>query len=641
METFFERFGNNFFNKEFSPFRSLVFTGCQTSHLSKLIKLLDYETIYGMPNYRLGFRYFDSLNMKFSWKTTNNGKMITKFWSKEDHQLLEYNKKMLFNDDIIKKHCFSHDLTNRKIGFYYKIPEIFREDYDEYNFSLINIYKMNNKIYGLSKKINSDIIWFDIDNHNPNDKNEAIEKFNKLLDILEIKEEELYYIEGNYFTGGIHCAIKLPFKVGEKYYEILENYLNENDINIECNFNNKILRLPCSYEYLPLKKGNIHNLNYFNKEDFEESLLNVINNIKDTHINSSLLNKILKIENPRLYNQIKSKLNLEDLRKKIKLEDDKWKLYWTTPRNLFIKEFKNKEISKIKELYKITKGNRWNTIGKLVPYMVLRGYDLSTVLQTLQELNIDSKDMKNFDKLIPEITRFYNKCKKNTQLKSIGTFSKYISNKDTLSDITLKFLDNDDFKRYITKKFIKNYIKVRNYKNNYISKEKYDILLKEIPYMIREVIGLIYYHIYHKKSFKKESMNKYIGFQLSYNTMIMIQDKCIEDLHLEENPLNKTSIQYLKKALLMTLDIEEISFSKRNWIKGSCKSFKINSENDVRNMLLHLYNSCFKDIVNKKFILSSNNIYILYILLIDNWDICFKNEIDFITEHIPILKNTC
>ena len=89
-------------------------------------------------------------------------------------------------------------------------------------------------------------------------------------------------------------------------------------------------------------------------------------------------------------------------------------------------------------------------------------------------------------------------------------------------------------------------------------------------------------------------MNKYIGFQLSYNTMSMIQDKCIEDLQLEYNPLNKTSIQYLKKALLMTLDIEEISFSNRNWIKGSCKSFKINSENDVRNMLLHLYNSCFK-----------------------------------------------
>ena len=273
--------------------------------------------------------------------------------------------------------------------------------------------------------------------------------------------------------------------------------------------------------------------------------------------------------------------------------------------------------------------------------MVLRGYDLNTVLQTLQELNVDSKDMNNFDKLIPEITRFYNKCKKNIKLKPIGTFSKYISNINTLSDITLQFLDNEDFQRYITDKFVKNYIKIRNYKNDYISKEKYDILLKEIPYMIREVIGLIYYHIYHKKSFKKESMNKYIGFQLSYNTMSMIQDKCIEDLQLEENPLNKTSIQYLKKALLMTLDIEEISFSNRNWIKGSCKSFKINSENDIRNMLLHLYNSCFKDIVNKKFILSSNNIYILYILLIENWDIYYQNEIDFITEHIPILKNTC
>lgn len=641
METFFERFGNNFYNKEFSPFRSLIFTECQTSHLSKLIKLLDYETNYNAKNYRLGIRYFDSENMKFVWKTTNNGKMNTKYWSKDSKQFEEYDKKMYFIPKMIEDNSFSHKLNNRRIGFYYKIPEIFREDYDDYNFSLINIYKMNNKIYGLTKKINSDIIWFDIDNHNPNEKNEAIEKFNKLLDILEIKEEELYYVEGNYFTGGIHCAIKLSYNVREKYYEILEKYLNENNINIECNFTNKILRLPCSYEYLPLKKGNIHNLNYFNKEDFEENLLNVINNINDTPINSNLLNKILKIENPNLYKQIKSQLNLEDLRKKIKLEDNKWKLYWSTPRNLFIKEIKTKEISKIKELYKITKGNRWNTFGKLVPYMVLRGYDLNTVLKTLQELNVDSKDMNNFNKLIPEITRFYNKCKKNTKLKPIGTFSKYISNINSLSDITLQFLDNKDFQKYITDKFIKNYIKIRNYKNNYISKEKYDILLKEIPYMIREVIGLMYYHIYHKKSFKKESMNKYIGFQLSYNTLSLIQDKCIEDLQLENNSLNKTSIQYLKKALLMTLDIEEISFSKRNWIKGSCKAYKINSDNDIRNMLLHLYNSCFKDIVNKNFILSNNNIYILYILLIENWDICYQNEIDFITEHIPISKNTC
>jgi hypothetical protein len=158
--------------------------------------------------------------------------------------------------------------------------------------------------------------------------------------------------------------------------------------------------------------------------------------------------------------------------------------------------------------------------------------------------------------------------------------------------------------------------------------------------MIREIIGLIYYHINNLKQFKKESMNKYIGFQLSYNTLNLIQEQCIKDLNLEDSPLNRTSLQYLKKALLKVLDIEEINFNKRNWINGSCKSFKINSENDFRNMLIHLYNSCFKDIVNKKFILSCNKIYILYILLIENWDIYKQDEIDYIKNHIPIDLNT-
>ena len=549
---------------------------------------------------------------------------------------------MIFNDKIINDNCFSHNLKNRKPAFFYKLPEDIKEDWEEYTNSLINIYKMNNNIYGLSKKNWSNIIWFDIDNHEHNNKNQAIEKLKNLLNELELSINDLFYIEGNYFTGGIHCAIKLPYKVGSKYYELLEKHLNNNGIEIECNFSNKVLRLPCSYEYLPLKRENLLEKNYFSLEDYEKNIVDVINNLPNFEVNSSLLNYILSIEQPNKYNNLKSQLNLNKLRKLYKEKTNKWNNYWNNKRDLFIKETSEKEISDIKDFYKITKGNRFKTQKLLVPYMVLRGYDLDNVLNKLQELNIDSKDMKNFNKLIPEITTYYNKCKKNIKVVPKGTYSKYISNSTTLNEITLKFLDNEDFQRYLTDKFVRNYIKARNYKNNYISKEKYNILLKEIPYMIKEIIGLINYHINHLKKFKKESMNKFIGFQLSYKTLDLIQEKCIKDLHLENEPLNRTSLQYLKKALLKVLDIEEIknNNNKRNWINGSCKSFRINSENDYRDMLIHLYNSCFKEIINKNFILNNNKIYILYILLIENYDIIQYDEVLFIKNHIPIPINT-
>ena len=641
----FERIGE-FYNKEFSPFRSFVSCQCQPSHLSKLIKILDYETSFYSKNYHFGVRYFNTNNMEFSWKTTNKGKMLTKYWSKEDYSYKEYDKKMYFNEEYIEKNCFSHNKKNRKLSFYYKTPEPYRDIYDNYLTSLSNIYKMNNCIYGLSKKVISDVIWFDIDNHDFNlFENSAIIKFKKLLQLLNIKEENLLYIEGNYFNGGIHCAIKLPYKVNEKFYEILEKKLKENDCNIECNFTNKILRLPCSFEYLPLKKGDISSKQSFEYNDFEQNLLDVIEKIDLNPVNSSFLNKILKITNPILYKEICSRLKIENIRniynEYLKNKDNRWLNYWDNSRSLFIKE-SNTKISNTKELYKITKGHRWETIGHLVPYMYLQGLELEEILKKLQEQNIDSEDMKNFDKLIPEITSFYNKCKKTLKRESKGIYQKYISNQNKLSEITLQFFDNDDFKRYLTEKFIKHYIKERNYKNNNISNEKYEVLIKVIPFMIKEIIGKMYYHVNNKKTFKKESMNVYNGFQLSYKEIDLIQESAIKYFNLEKHPLAKTSIQYLKKCLLKTLDIEEIKLFKhnRNWINGSCKAFRINSIADINDLLLHLFNSCFKDIVSKNFILSSNKIYILYILLIDNWEIYKQDEIDFIKNHIPIDLNT-
>lgn len=589
----------------------------------------------------MGIRYYNDDSQSFVWKSTNNGKMNTPFWSKDEHQYKSYDKKIYYDDKMLKENCFSHNKLNRKISFYYKLPEYIKEDYDEYSNALINLYKMNNSIYGFTKKINSNIVWFDLDNHNISEQNEATIKLKRLLEILEIKEKDLLYIEGNYFTGGIHCAIRMPYQVDEKFYQELEKRLKDNGLDIECNFTNKILRLPCSFEYLPLIKGEIADKNYFEEKDYEPSVKKMIEKLSEKSITSNYLNRIYE----ELYNKL-SKDKLSALRKHLKLvKDKKWLNYWKNSRDLFEKESDNKIISDSKELYKITNGNRWNIQRVLIPYMYIRGYTLEQVLDKILELNVDSKDYKNglSQKHIKEITNFYNKCKDKFKIIPRGIYQKYISNQNKLSEITLQFFENEDFKRYLTEKFIKNYIKVRNYKNNYISKEKYDILILQIPYLIKEIIGKMYYHIDHKKTFKKESMMPYNGFQLSYKELELLQEQSIKDLLLDDsNPLCKTSIQYLKKALLMTLDIEEIHLYKhnRNWINGSCKAFRINSLNDINEVLRHLYNSCFKDIVNKNFILNSNNIYILYISLIENYEIINVDEIDFINLHIPINLNS-
>ena len=75
------------------------------------------------------------------------------------------------------------------------------------------------------------------------DTEQAIEKLKNLLNELELSINDLFYIEGNYFTGGIHCAIKLPYKVGSKYYELLksDNDIKKWDCNTHKTFMNKLV----------------------------------------------------------------------------------------------------------------------------------------------------------------------------------------------------------------------------------------------------------------------------------------------------------------------------------------------------------------------------------------------------------------
>ena len=637
---FKQRFG--IYNKDIISQRTLFFNNCQTSDLEQLISDLQYETSSLKKNFRWGQRYFNNSKEEFTWLSSINGTIKSSFFNKSTHEKVTYDKKVFYNINTLKEHILSHNGPKRKLSLFYNMADAQKKDLNNYSNALINLYMISKKTYGLSQKSESDVLWIDLDNHIKDVycdsiiNNEAISKLKTLLELFNISLKDFLYIEANVFTGGIHCALKLPFKVDKNsnFYQEFERELNKY-VTAECNFQTKLLRLPLSFEYLPLKRNlDLEKIASFSKEHFIESFDETLKcmNYNPINIDIFLKTNIIDIsDNERKLIKIRQKL----LQEKNNIKD-----YWNTPKTLFIRANNNK-IIKTKELYKIKEGHRWDTFKVLIPYLKMAGKSYEEILNILQIQNINSKDMKEFDKLKKEIKSFYDNIR--IKSKSFGIYQTYISNESFLSDITKEFFNDEDFQRYLTDRFIKNYVKVRNYKNNFVSEEKYQILLKQIPYMIKEIIGKMYYDINNPKQFINKKLNHYNGFQLSYKHLEKIQEQSIKDLNLKDNPLNKTSLQYLKKALLLTLDIEEIENTnkgKRNWIKGSCKSFRINSINDIENILKHFYNSCFRDIVTNNFIIKNKKIYTLYISLIDNNGfINYEDEI-YIKNHIPIINDS-
>ena len=646
---FITRFGS--FNKDIISLRSSFLNNCHISDIKNLISDLQYETQTSKPNFRWGQRYFNSSNQTLSWISSVDGKIKVSFFDRNNHTPISYDKKIYFNDTMIDEHCFSHNKTKRKIGFFYKLSDKEKLEFNNYSNALLNLYMVHKKTYGLAQKAETDVIWFDIDNHNKDmncdlyQTNPAIDKLKTLMKILDISLKDFLYIEANILTGGIHCALKIPYliKKDSNFFQKFEKELNE-FVSIECNFQSKLLRLPLSFEYLPLKRDiNIDNIKQFSDEDFEESFSSMSKNMNYNPVNSNFILKYFA--KPKTIDDVKkvkkeltNEEKLINLKKSIlnkKIEQDN---YWATPQHLFVRN--KTSIIKTKELYKINKEHRWETFKVLIPYLKVAGKSLDEVFEILKKQNIDSKDMKDFDSLKKDITTFYNNIK--LAPKNFGIYQSYISNESLISEITKKFLDDPDIRTYLTDKFIENYVKVRNYKNQFVSEEKYEILKKQVPYFIKEIIGKMYYDVKNPKEFINQKLNHFKGFQLSYTHLEKIQNQSIIDLKLEESPLNKTSLQYLKKALLLTLDLEEIENNckgKRNWIKGSCKSFRINSFNDIEEVLRHLYNRCFKDLVINNFI-KKQNIYTLYISLIENNDIINLDDVLFIKSHIPIINDS-
>lgn len=611
------------FNKDLIAHKSNFFKDYQGFPFISLLNALSYNTDFNTKNYRWGKRYFNMDNKDFCWITSNENKKINKsFWNKDTFSYVSQEINAYFTDVNIKEHFLSCFKPHRKINFFYKLSKNEQNELKNYSTSLQNLYMVSDKTYGSSQQIGTDILLIDIDNY---ENRHALETLNMFLDFVNLKINDLIFIEQNAFTGGIHTALKLPQVISNiDFYPTLMKELQKNDIRIECNFINTILRFPLSFEYVAIQKDErILNYDEFIPTQFwENTFADYLNNLNDNVCNSNYLNDlILKTHNLQPVNI--------------------WENYWKTKKNLFKK---NQSIVFNNEIYKIEKGKRYESMSKIVPYCKLQGMSLDETVNTIFDNNIDSKDLLKWsrEKLKKNIEKFFNKCPEQA-FTTIKNYNKsFISNLEKLPTITQDFLNNKTFNEWFTNRFIKFYMEERNKHNNSFnsfSTEKIEILNKQIPYFLKEIIGKMFYEINTNKEFINEEFNAVLGFQISDTYLKALQEQSISDLGLS-GALAKTSLQYLKKALIKALSLTEIKYKNRtrNWMLGSCKSFRIKNTNDLYNLLNHLFRSCFNNIFNKEFRLNKselNILLILYIQLVEKYDIVQYDEVNFIIEAIP------
>lgn len=611
------------FNKDLIAHKSNFFKDYQGFPFISLLNALSYNTDFNTKNYRWGKRYFNMDNKDFCWITSNENKKINKsFWNKDTFSYVSKEINAYFTDVNIKEHFLSCFKPHRKINFFYKLSKNEQNELKNYSTSLQNLYMVSDKTYGSSQQIGTDILLIDIDNY---EDRHALETLNMFLDFVNLKINDLIFIEQNAFTGGIHTALKLPQVISNiDFYPTLMKELQKNDIRIECNFINTILRFPLSFEYVAIQKDErILNYDEFIPTQFwENTFADYLNNLNDNVCNSNYLNGlILKTHNLQPVNI--------------------WENYWKTKKNLFKK---NQSIVFNNEIYKIEKGKRYESMSKIIPYCKLQGMSLDETVNTIFDNNIDSKDLLKWsrEKLKKNIEKFFNKCPEQA-FTTIKNYNKsFISNLEKLPTITQNFLNNKTFNEWFTNRFIKFYMEERNKHNNSFnsfSTEKIEILNKQIPYFLKEIIGKMFYEINANKEFINEEFNAVLGFQISDTYLKALQEQSISDLELS-GALAKTSLQYLKKALIKALSLTEIKYKNRtrNWMLGSCKSFRIKNTNDLYNLLNHLFRSCFNNTYNKEFRINKselNNLLILYIQLVEKYDIVQYDEVNFIIEAIP------
>ena len=442
------------FNRELVPHKLIFFKDVKVSSFFDFLNKLSYNLDYSSSNYRWGKRYFSQEFNDFKWITSSDKKITISKWDVNTRSYINEEIKAMFSENMIKNHFLSCFKRNRKIKHFYKLNVLEQRELKDYDIALSNMYRVDNKTFGSSQILNTDILLIDIDHY---DEKPSLETLSKFLKHTNLSIKDLIYIEQNVFTGGIHTALKLPHKISNtEFYSNFMSFFNNLGIRIECNFVNNILRFPLSFEYVAIKKDEniLQEDTLISNKYWEESFDSFLNNMNWDICNSKFINDFIIRE----HNKTSMVIN-------------PYENYWKTKKHIIEKPKKSKFNPNRFQFYKITEGNRYNTMSKLIPFCKMQGLSLEETVDVIIQQNESSKDLNRWSrsKLTDNIRKFYNNCPE--QMFCLNkSFNGFISNIPNLPRETYEFLSRKEFGEYITKRFINNYIKERNKHHSGIKK---------------------------------------------------------------------------------------------------------------------------------------------------------------------------
>jgi hypothetical protein len=577
------------YSKEICETKKEFVSQVNLSTYKYLVRLLGFEVYSKANDYKFGKKYFSDSENDFKWATTNPDKKLNiTYWDSKNHTTNSKEIIPWLRDDDYETHykgaCQKktrYNISKKKGSVFYQKREVM----DTFSEALININKISNKTFGCAQKEKSNILWLDIDNRNSFIATSVLQE---ALDALCLTKEDIMFMEQNIISGGLHVFIKFKNNISAEEFKKLEEKLNSQLIRVECVFKNKVLRLPISYEYMPIKIDKDLNLNseFISSDHYMKTESDLIQTINKFSLSQP-------IDNIKITNYLNGK-NEQSVKK-----EDKWKNYWSPSNRKVLFKRDVPEMNERKILFpSIKMGDRWNSTKKLVPLCKSMGLSLYDTAGKIKELNESSKDLMMWsqDDVAKNIKSFYNKC--NGEITSTIKYNPdyFVSNEKYLDDYMLSIIDNDKIIDEIVNRLDYHYTTVRN-KHSLVMKslsdEKKAILKLQLPLMLKEICGKMIYDIKTNKSFIDKKYDKMIGFQLSDAHLIKIQDEVNVKLNLVDHPLAKTNIQYLKKSIILSLGLDEIQSNcknKRNWIKGSCKSYNIKTMTDVYRLFQHLLN---------------------------------------------------
>ena len=590
---------------------------------SDLLYYLNYNFDKNDENFKFGKRFIRK-DGSFGWITSNNRKEITQWYFNQMYKIMM--------PAVVQAGCSWEDLENHVIGS--KRPNTklkLKKEYmtSEYENTRINLYNINNKTFGLTMGLPTKVLWFDIDNH------EGIYNVSpdveKLLKFLGCQPTDAILIEQNQFNGGYHIFVQLSYFIrNPEFFNDLTKLLKDTGFhNIDCNFYNRILRFPLSYEYLPIDKA---------KFDPNKKWQKTYDSLDDMYKHTNFarviecpeINKIVQANGygdkidyfNHEFQPIDTNINKpHDIEfKKAKTRNTASYNFWHTKRVII--NPKNKKFSSNIDSFRITSGNRYDTFSIMIPYCVnTLNYSLDETVRYLMTHCDSSKDMAKwgYDGIKKNITNYYNQCKK---YKRVNHFDSFVSNQHHIPTNLFNMLNDKSVESIYVKWIEDEILKARHYSFTW-SQSKLHNLSIQLPYILKEVIGTYYYQtnnltdkLNRYTNYKYKSVN---GFQLSDTHLkkIIEQSRLLDGIEYDNSTIN---VQYLKKAILNILKLTPFHLKgKYDWSKGFCRSFVANY-NSIFNFYVRLLYRCQQYIRNIKSIYQ--NLY----LYINNYISILKNQ---------------